>query len=226
MPSPGPPAAFAGGPRATWTRPVPDRDADFVKPARVPSQPVWQPARREEDRPLYSPPPEFRPSELPDKTKEMPAGPRMPERRPDPIPAGESKERLLGFCAYGESWHTKALALTERGYDQGVGSARPSILTGQVSIIIHPIIGNNAEIWTLYRNGCAVPCIVRDLVSVSSSTPILQATPKRSPARGSRTSARHRHLPARREPPHQRSSSRCIGSIGCGLAWASHWHLV
>ena len=76
--------------KAIWTRPTPDRDADFIKPARVPSQPVWQPSREfNEAGPLYAPPPEFRPAELPDKAKEMPAGPKMPERRPDPIPAGE-----------------------------------------------------------------------------------------------------------------------------------------
>lgn len=32
--------------------------------------------------------PEFRPAELPEKAKEMPAGPPMPERMRDPIPAG------------------------------------------------------------------------------------------------------------------------------------------
>ena len=41
-----------------------------------------------EDVPLYAPAPEFRPAELPDKAKELPTGPKMPERRPDPIPAG------------------------------------------------------------------------------------------------------------------------------------------
>ncbi|GAX84843.1 hypothetical protein CEUSTIGMA_g12264.t1 [Chlamydomonas eustigma] len=79
--------------KSIWTRPTPDRDADFVKPAYIPSQPVWQPSRREEGTPLYAPPPEFRPAELPDKPTEMPAGPKMPERRPDPIPAGNPKEK-------------------------------------------------------------------------------------------------------------------------------------
>jgi hypothetical protein len=131
-----------------WTRPTPDRDESWVKPSYVPppqQQPIIQP--REEPRPLYAPAaPEFRPSEAPDKTTEMPEGPKMPgergsgddglflegrrgsfrcffkafavaclvqspslpkstnplktkttqstkERRPDPIPAGNPKER-------------------------------------------------------------------------------------------------------------------------------------
>ena len=52
---------------------------------------VYQPRR--DDQPLYSPAPEFRPSELPDKPSELPSGPKMPERRPDPIPAGNPKVR-------------------------------------------------------------------------------------------------------------------------------------
>lgn len=77
---------------AIWTRPTPDRDADFVKPSYLPTPgttPLYQPGRREEGTPLYAPQPsEFRPAELPDRAKELPAGPKMPERRPDPIPAG------------------------------------------------------------------------------------------------------------------------------------------
>ena len=76
---------------------------------------------------MYSPPPEFRPSELPDKTKEMPAGPRMPERRPDPIPAG--KAVVLGdmqFVVAHQCW-AKASALIAGGADQGVGSVCRSI---------------------------------------------------------------------------------------------------
>eukprot|EP00195_Chlamydomonas_chlamydogama_P004121 CAMPEP_0202920020 /NCGR_PEP_ID=MMETSP1392-20130828/76640_1 /ASSEMBLY_ACC=CAM_ASM_000868 /TAXON_ID=225041 /ORGANISM="Chlamydomonas chlamydogama, Strain SAG 11-48b" /LENGTH=101 /DNA_ID=CAMNT_0049613497 /DNA_START=245 /DNA_END=550 /DNA_ORIENTATION=+ len=82
---------------AIWTRPTPDRDADFVKPSYIPSPtttPLYQPGRREEDRPLYTPAaPEFKPAELPEKAKELPSGPKMPERRPDPIPAGNPKEK-------------------------------------------------------------------------------------------------------------------------------------
>ncbi|KIY98659.1 hypothetical protein MNEG_9303 [Monoraphidium neglectum] len=77
-----------------WTRPTPDRNEDWVKPSYIP-QPQQQPgfAPREEPRPLYSPAPEFRPAEAPDKQTEMPEGPKMPERRPDPIPAGNPKEK-------------------------------------------------------------------------------------------------------------------------------------
>ena len=58
---------------------------------------MYVPGRRnEESAPLYTPTPEFRPAELPDKAKEMPSGPRMPERRPDPIPAGNPKEKPPG----------------------------------------------------------------------------------------------------------------------------------
>ncbi|GBF92835.1 hypothetical protein Rsub_05454 [Raphidocelis subcapitata] len=78
-----------------WTRPTPDRDENWVRPSYVPQpqqQPMIQP--REEPRPLYTPStPEFKPAELPDKQSEMPEGPKMPERRPDPIPAGNPKER-------------------------------------------------------------------------------------------------------------------------------------
>ncbi|KAI8471405.1 MAG: hypothetical protein J3K34DRAFT_417573 [Monoraphidium minutum] len=77
-----------------WTRPTPDRNEEWIKPSYMPKpqQPSILP--REEPRPLYSPAaPEFRPAEMPDKQSEMPEGPKMPERRPDPIPAGNPKER-------------------------------------------------------------------------------------------------------------------------------------
>jgi hypothetical protein len=80
-----------------WTRPTPDRDADFIKPSYVPTRPSQAPAfepYRREDQPLYAPSrPEFAPAEMPDKAKEMPEGPKMPERGPDPIPAGNPKEK-------------------------------------------------------------------------------------------------------------------------------------
>lgn len=84
-------------PRATWSRPQVDRDNDFIKPSFVPkpfTTPLYQPDR-EEGKPLYSPPPEMprRQSEVPDKSKELPEGPKMPERRPDPIPAGERRRQ-------------------------------------------------------------------------------------------------------------------------------------
>jgi len=86
-------------PVGVWTRPTPDKDDDFIKPSYVPTrpqEPFIQPYRRE-DQPLYSPSgPEFSPSELPEKQKEMPAGPKMPERGPDPIPAGNPKEKPPG----------------------------------------------------------------------------------------------------------------------------------
>lgn len=90
-------AAFRATPRATWSRPQVDRDSDFIKPSFVPkpfTTPLYQPDR-EEGKPLYSPPPEMprKQSEVPDKGKELPEGPKMPERRPDPIPAGERRER-------------------------------------------------------------------------------------------------------------------------------------
>lgn len=53
--------------------------------------------------------------------------------------------------------------------------------------------------------------------NIRSCSPTLQATPRRSPAKGNRTSERRRQLPIRKEPPHQRSSRR-IGSIGCSAA--------
>ncbi|KAF6263082.1 hypothetical protein COO60DRAFT_1699007 [Scenedesmus sp. NREL 46B-D3] len=82
-------------PAAVWTRPTPDRDEDFTRPSYVPTpggSPVVQPYR--DDQPLYTPSvPEFKPAELPEQQKEMPKGPTMPERRPDPIPAGNPKEK-------------------------------------------------------------------------------------------------------------------------------------
>ncbi|GLI70305.1 hypothetical protein VaNZ11_015255 [Volvox africanus] len=81
-------------PVAVWTRPTPDRDADFVKPSYIPQpvQPSFTPSR--EDRPLYAPiSPEFRPAELPETPKELPNAPKLPERRPDDIPAGNPKEK-------------------------------------------------------------------------------------------------------------------------------------
>lgn len=78
--------------QATWSRPTPDRDADFVKPSYVPLQtPIYEPRREEQT--IYAPIPEFKPSELPGKPGELPSGPKMPERRPDPIPAGNPKEK-------------------------------------------------------------------------------------------------------------------------------------
>ncbi|KAF5842904.1 hypothetical protein DUNSADRAFT_3931 [Dunaliella salina] len=83
-------------PRAMWTRPTPGRDEDFVKPSYIPrpsTQPIIQPNRRE-DQPLYSPAgPEFRPAERPEQPAELPEQPKMPERRPDPIPAGNPKKK-------------------------------------------------------------------------------------------------------------------------------------
>uniref|UniRef100_A0A7S3RAH3 Uncharacterized protein n=1 Tax=Dunaliella tertiolecta TaxID=3047 RepID=A0A7S3RAH3_DUNTE len=83
-------------PRSMWTRPTPGRDEDFVKPSYIPrpsTQPMIQPSRREE-QPLYSPAgPEFRPAERPEQPKELPEQPKMPERRPDPIPAGNPKKK-------------------------------------------------------------------------------------------------------------------------------------
>lgn len=82
-------------PVAVWTRPTPDRDQDFVKPSYIPgplTQPSINPGR---EQTIYMPSstPEFRPAELPDKAKELPSAPKMPERRPDPIPAGNPKEK-------------------------------------------------------------------------------------------------------------------------------------
>lgn len=80
-------------PRMTWSRPD-RRDTDWIKPSYIPAPdvtPLYQP--KEDIQPLYAPAPEFRPVEQPEKTKEMPAGPKMPERRPDPIPAGNPKEK-------------------------------------------------------------------------------------------------------------------------------------
>jgi hypothetical protein len=67
---------------ATWSRPTPDRNEQWVKPSYIPAPnqaPVIQP--REEPRPLYSPAPEFKPAENPDKQKEMPEAPKMPGER-------------------------------------------------------------------------------------------------------------------------------------------------
>eukprot|EP00879_Flechtneria_rotunda_P000570 GHRR01000677.1.p1 GENE.GHRR01000677.1~~GHRR01000677.1.p1 ORF type:complete len:132 (+),score=28.49 GHRR01000677.1:283-678(+) len=83
-------------PMAVWTRPTPDKDENFTKPAYIPTpsqspvvQPYWG-----DDRPLYAPTPnEFQQAEAPEQEKEMPKGPNMPERRPDPIPAGNPKEK-------------------------------------------------------------------------------------------------------------------------------------
>lgn len=76
---------------------MPDRDQDFIKPSYVPQPsqtPEMQPYRQREEGPLYAPSaPEFTPAERPDNTPEMPAGPKMPERGPDPIPAGNPKEK-------------------------------------------------------------------------------------------------------------------------------------
>lgn len=81
---------------ATWTRPTPDRDENWTKPSYVPTpgqSPVITPYRGD-DQPLYTPSaPEFKPAEMPEQQKEMPKGPSMPERRPDPIPAGNPKEK-------------------------------------------------------------------------------------------------------------------------------------
>ncbi|WIA17920.1 hypothetical protein OEZ85_009414 [Tetradesmus obliquus] len=83
-------------PAAVWTRPTPDRDENFTAPSYVPTpggSPVINPYRQD-DQPLYTPSaPEFKPAELPEQQKEMPKGPTMPERRPDPIPAGNPKEK-------------------------------------------------------------------------------------------------------------------------------------
>ena len=85
----------AQGTHAVWTRPSPNKDEEFIRPSYVPSpsQQPWVTPRREESGPLYTPPPEFKPAELPDQYKEMPSGPKMPERRPDPIPASKPKEK-------------------------------------------------------------------------------------------------------------------------------------
>jgi hypothetical protein len=84
------------GPVAVWTRPTPDKNEDWTKPSYIPTpgqSPVVQPYRRD-DQPLYTPSaPEFTPAERPEQAPEMPKGPNMPERRPDPIPAGTPKER-------------------------------------------------------------------------------------------------------------------------------------
>jgi hypothetical protein len=40
--------------------------------------------------------PEFSPAERPEQAPELPSGPKMPERRPDPIPASRPKERPPG----------------------------------------------------------------------------------------------------------------------------------
>jgi hypothetical protein len=77
----------------TWSRPD-RRDTDWIKPSYIPAPnvtPLYQP--KEDIQPLYAPAPEFRPVEQPEKAKEMPSGPKMPERRPDPIPAGNPKEK-------------------------------------------------------------------------------------------------------------------------------------
>ncbi len=79
--------AAAQRPSAVWTRPTPDRDTDWVKPSYIPT-PVAPDFPSRTDRPIYAPvTPEFRPAELPETPKEMPTGPKMPERRPDDIPA-------------------------------------------------------------------------------------------------------------------------------------------
>ncbi|PNW82094.1 hypothetical protein CHLRE_06g273550v5 [Chlamydomonas reinhardtii] len=86
--------ASAVRPVAVWTRPTPDRDADFIKPSYIPTpiQPSITPGRQ--DSPIYAPvTPEFRPAELPETPKELPNAPRLPERRPDDIPAGNPKEK-------------------------------------------------------------------------------------------------------------------------------------
>eukprot|EP00877_Chromochloris_zofingiensis_P005598 jgi/Chrzof1/15039/Cz09g24260.t1 len=83
---------------ATWTPPRPDKDADFIKPSYVPSpqEPFIQPYRTD-PQPLYAPSaPEFAPPDTPDQNREMPEAPKMPERRPDPIPAGNPKEKPPG----------------------------------------------------------------------------------------------------------------------------------
>lgn len=87
--------------QATWSRPTPDRDQDWIKPSYVPgprTQPDVPTFRPDEPRPLYAPPaPEFQPAERPESPaftpKEMP---KMPDRPRDPIPAGNPKERPPG----------------------------------------------------------------------------------------------------------------------------------
>ncbi len=84
-------------PVAVWSRPQQDRDNDFVKPSYIPTpyQAPVNPGR--EGAPLYAPSmPEFSPGERPDQSPELPAGPKMPERRPDPIPASRPKEKPPG----------------------------------------------------------------------------------------------------------------------------------
>jgi hypothetical protein len=89
---------------ATWSRPTPDRDQDWVKPSYVPdrrTQPDLQPLfRPEEPRPLYAPAaPEFAPADRPESPAQYEPKegmPKMPERPRDPIPAGnpgKGKER-------------------------------------------------------------------------------------------------------------------------------------
>ncbi|KAJ9534299.1 hypothetical protein QJQ45_007035 [Haematococcus lacustris] len=83
-------------PDNTWSRPMPDRDADFVRPSYVPgpsTYPEMDPRRQQEVQPLYRPPPEFKPAELPEKSADLPSGPTMPERRRDDVPAGTPKEK-------------------------------------------------------------------------------------------------------------------------------------
>ncbi|KAG2502067.1 hypothetical protein HYH03_000561 [Edaphochlamys debaryana] len=78
---------------AVWTRPTPDRDADFVRPSYIP-QPVQPSINPGREQPIYAPvTPEFRPAELPENPKELPTAPRLPDRRPDDIPAGSPKEK-------------------------------------------------------------------------------------------------------------------------------------
>ncbi|PNH04880.1 hypothetical protein TSOC_008908 [Tetrabaena socialis] len=85
--------AAAVRPTAVWTRPTPDRDQEWIKPSYVPQplQPSINPGR---ESPIYAPvTPEFRPAELPETPKELPNSPKLPERRPDDIPAGNPKEK-------------------------------------------------------------------------------------------------------------------------------------
>lgn len=88
-------SACASTTRSMWTRPGQEgRDSDWIKPSYVPQpSPGFVPARPEREGYTPSAPEWGRQAELPEKAKEMPAGPLMPERRPEPIPAGNPKEK-------------------------------------------------------------------------------------------------------------------------------------
>lgn len=78
-----------------WTRPGQEgRDNDWIKPSYVPQpSPGFVPARPEREGYTPSAPEWGRQAEVPEKASEMPEGPLMPERRPEPIPAGNPKEK-------------------------------------------------------------------------------------------------------------------------------------